>query len=182
MEGIMNRFIVILLFIPQLLWSQELESWNVWTPLEYFIGDWEGQSFGEAGEGTGQRNYQFVMGSSYLYDRNMIEFEPQGNNATGRVHEDLVFFNYDKQRKVITAHRFCNKGIYYKFVLDSVESDNLNLVFVSEYSENALPGLCMRISYKILSPEIFIETIESCFPGKEDTCILTTNWKRKTEL
>ena len=178
----MNRIIVVLLFLPQLLWSQELESWNVWQPLEYFLGEWQGQSLGEAGKGVGQRTYQFVMESSFLYHRNTIEFEPQGDNTAGKVHEDIAFFNYDKQRQIIIAHRFCLEGIYHKFVLDSVGSNNLNLVFVSEYSENTLPGSCMRLSYLIVNPDEFIETIESCFSGKEYTRILTTNWKRQTEM
>ena len=74
----MNRFFIILLFLPQLIWSQELKSTNVWEPFEYFIGDWEGKSFGEAGKGIGQRTYQFVMDFSFLYHRNTITFEPSG--------------------------------------------------------------------------------------------------------
>ena len=177
----MNRFFIILLFLPQLIWSQELKSTNVWEPFEYFIGDWEGKSFGEAGEGAGQRTYQFVMDFSFLYHRNSITFEPAEKNMTEKIHEDIVFFNYDKSRELITAHRFCIEGIYCKFVLDSMYNDKRNFIFTSEYSENGLPGSKMRLSYKIIDQDKFIETLESGLPGKDFYPIMTTNWQRKTE-
>ena len=100
---------------------------------------------------------------------------------TEKIHEDIVFFNYDKSRELITAHRFCIEGIYCKFVLDSMYNDKRNFIFTSEYSENGLPDSKMRLSYKIIDQDKFIETLESGLPGKDFYPIMTTNWQRKTE-
>ncbi len=73
----MNRLIFIILFIPHLLFSPESENNNVWKPLQYFVGEWEGQSTGKAGEGNGERIYKFIMNNTYLYYQNTMKFEPQ---------------------------------------------------------------------------------------------------------
>jgi hypothetical protein len=177
----MLRLIFILIFIPYLLFSQEKIDQDVWQPLRYFIGEWEGQSTGKSGEGKGERIYNFIMNDTYLYFQNTMKFQPQEKNPKGDLHEDCTFYSCDKNRNLIVARQFNIEGFINQFILDSLSSDNKTLVFITESSENAPPGLQARLIYEIKNENEFVETFELGFAGRQFSCWMTNHWKRKIE-
>lgn len=187
MKGLhtMLRSIFLFILIPPLLFSQEKTYQNVWKPLQYFVGEWEGHSTCKSGEGNGERVYKFIMNDTYLYYHNTMKFEPQEKNPKGEVHEDRTYYSYDTNRKVIACRQFNSEGFINQFVLDSLLSDQKTLIFITENSENAPPGLRVRLIYEIKNKNEFVETFELGFAGKAFSCWMTnwmTNtWKRKNE-
>jgi len=175
----MLRSSFLFILIPPLLFSQEKTDQNVWQPLQYFVGEWEGHSTGKSGKGNGERVYKFIMNDMYFYYQNTMKFEPQEKNPKGDFHEDRTFYSYDKNRKLIVAHQFNIEGFINQFVLDSLSWDNKTLIFIAESSENAPPGVKTRLIYEIENE--FVETFELGFAGKEFSCWMTNHWKRKVE-
>jgi len=110
-----------------------------------------------------------------------MRFEPQEKNPKGEVHEDRTFFSYDKQRKLIMVRQFNVEGFINQFYLDSLYNENRNLIFATENSENAPPGLRARLTYEIINENEFVETFDLGFPGKEFSCFMTNYWTRKTQ-
>jgi hypothetical protein len=46
---------------------QTTQPQDVWEPLKYFVGSWEGAAKGQSGEGKVEREYQFVLNGKYLF-------------------------------------------------------------------------------------------------------------------
>ena len=183
MKGLptMLRSIFLIILIPYILFSQEKTTQDVWQPLHYFIGEWQGQSMGKSGEGIGERIYRFIMNDTYLYYQNTMKFNSQEKNPKGDLHEDRTFFSYDKNRKLIVARQFNIEGFVNQFVLDSLSADQKMIIFVTENSENAPSGLQARLIYEIKNENEFVETFELGFAGKQFSCWMTNTWKRKAE-
>ena len=119
------------------------------------------------------------MNGTYLYYQNTMKFEPQEKNPKGEFHEDRTFYSFDKNRNLIIARQFNIEGFINQFVLDSLSSDHKKLIFITENSENAPPGLKARLIYQIKNENEFIEIFELGFAGKEFSCYMTNHWKRK---
>ncbi|UCE05848.1 MAG: hypothetical protein JSW07_20030 [bacterium] len=177
----MLRSIFLFILISPLLFSQEKTDQNVWQPLQYFVGEWEGHSTGKSREGNGGRVYKFIMNDMFLYYQNTMKFDPQEKNPKGDFHEDRTFYSYDKNRNLIVVRQFNIEGFINQFVLDSLSSDQKTLIFITESSENAPPGLKARLIYEIENENEFVETFELGFTGKEFSCWMINHWKRKVE-
>ena len=175
----MKRMILILLCLPCFLFAQEDKEKDIWKPLRYFIGTWMGESTGKAGEGKGTSTFEFVMKDAYVFCKNSMKFEPKENNPQGEVHEDWAIFSYDTGRKQLIIRQFNVERFVNTFVLDSLSSDNKILVFITESSENAPPGLTARMTYQVKSENEFVETFDLGFPGREFSCWMTNTWKRR---
>ena len=119
----MKETIIILLFTFTVIHSQENLNTDPWQPLQYFLGDWKGESSGKAGDGKGTRTYDFVMEDNYVYCRNIMEFKPQKNNPQGEIHEDWGMFSFDKTRSKIVFRQFNVEGFFNQFTVDSVSAD-----------------------------------------------------------
>ncbi len=150
-----------------------------WQRLSYFVGKWRGHETGRAGIGQGDRVYRYIMDEVYLYGRNKSTFKPQEQNPEGEVHQDWVIFSYDRNRDLVVAREFHIEGYVIYYLLDTLASSASELVFVSESSENAPPGLRARMIYRLRSDTDFEETFELAMPGQDFELYLTNYWKRK---
>ena len=63
--------------------AQTAQQPEVWEPLKYFVGSWEG-----SGDSKVEREYQFVLKGKYLQAKNESTYLPQEKNPKGEVHED----------------------------------------------------------------------------------------------
>jgi hypothetical protein len=171
---------LMLLVIPLLLTAQSDDGADVWEPIRYFVGTWEGTSTGKAGEGQGERTYEFIMNSTYLHCRNSMEFEPREQNPEGEVHEDWAFFSYDQGREMLVMRQFNVEGFINQFTLDSLSSDNTTLFLNTEHSENSPPGLLARYTFEIRGEDEFVEIFEIGFAGQEYSCWMTNTWHRES--
>lgn len=150
---------------------------DVWQPLRFLVGAWEGSVNGQPGAGTSQREYRFVLDGSYLEVRNKSVYPAQAKNPKGETHEDWGMISYDRSRKKFVLRQFHVEGFVNQYA--SEPFGNGPLVFVSEAIENIPPGFRARETYTITGPNAFIERFEIAEPGKDFELYCETRFRRK---
>ena len=161
------------------LWQAGSAQTSLWDRLEYFKGDWKGHETGRSGIGVGTRTYSYILGNKYMLSKNQSKFEPQEKNPKGEVHQDWTIFSYDNGRKTVAMRQFNSEGFINTFTLDTLTSTSETMIFVSESSENAPPGLRARLTFLLKNGDEFVETFELAFPGKDYSQWLRNEWTRK---
>lgn len=139
----------------------------MWTPLLFLVGTWEGTGSGQPGTGHYERSYEFVLNNKFLHVKNKSTYPPQELNPNGEVHEDWGFISYDKGRKTFVYRQFHAEGFVTQYILESISPDSRSFTFVSESIENIHTGWRAKESYRVISPDEFIETFELAEPGKD---------------
>jgi hypothetical protein len=175
----LRKLVLVLILIPVVLWAQESSKQDVWEPLKFFVGKWEGEGDGRPGVSKAEREYQFVLQSKFLEVRNKSIYEPQESNPKGEVHEDWGLFSYDSNRKKFVLRQFFVEGFVNQYVLDSLSSDGKTFIFVTESIENIPSGWRARETYRILNENEFIETFELAAPDKDFEMYIENHFKRK---
>lgn len=146
--------------------TEEPAKPDVWEPVRFLVGDWEGKAEGQGGTGTVRRSYAFVLQDRYLHEKNVSTYPPQEANKAGEVHEHWSFFSYDRSRKALVLRQFHQEGFVNQYVLSTSESGPGRLVFTSESFENFDNRWRARETYEIRSPDEFVEIFELGAPGK----------------
>lgn len=176
----MRKIFVVLSFFPVLLFAQESEKKpDVWAPLKFFVGRWEGIGNGQPGDSKVEREYRFVLGGKFLKAENKSTYAPQEKNPKGEVHEDLGLFSYDGGRKKFILRQFHAEGFVNQYVADSISPDGKTLVFTTESIENIPSGWKARESYRIVSDSEFVETFSLAPPEKDFELYSENRLKRK---
>lgn len=155
------------LLISSLAGGQNTSASNVWEPLKFFAGKWEGTGNGKPGTSKIEREYQFVLNGKYLNVRSRSVYDPQQKNPKGEVHEELGMISFDKSRKQFVFRQFHVEGFVNQYVSTSISADGKEIIFTSEAIENIPAGWRARETYKIISPDEFTETFELAEPGKD---------------
>lgn len=140
---------------------------DVWISFKYFVGAWQGVGEGKPGHARVERTYEFVLNSKFLSVRSKSTYEPQEKNPKGEVHEDWGLISYDSARNIHVLRQFHVEGFVNQYARDFLADDGQSIRFVTESIENIPPGWKGRETYRILSPDEFIETFELAGPGKE---------------
>jgi hypothetical protein len=175
----MRKAILIMFVLPALSFSQADKKPDVWEPLRFFVGSWEGSGKGQPGSSTIGRDYQFVLNGKFLQVKNKSTYSPQQANPKGEVHEDWGLFSYDRNRKLFVLRQFHLEGFVNQYVLDQPVSGAKALTFVSEGIENIPPGWRARETYRIVDANQFTETFELAAPGKQFELYTEGHFKRK---
>lgn len=152
---------------------------DVWEPLKFFVGAWEGTSKGQSGQGTCKREYQFALNGKFLHVKNKSTYKPQEKNPKGEVHEDWGMFSYDRSRKKFVLRQFHIEGFVNQYAIETPATDGKTLSFISESIENIPAGFRARETYRITSADEFTETFELAEPGKAFEMYSETLFKRK---
>lgn len=134
--------------------------------LEPLIGRWEGTSEGEAGKGSGHREYTRILGTRFVQLHNRNVYPPQEKNPNGETHEDIGIFSFDNARKRIVLRQFHVEGFVNEYVQDSSSGEG-TLVFTTEAIENIPAGWRARETYRFLSADEFEEVFELAAPNKD---------------
>jgi hypothetical protein len=142
------------------------EKPDAWQPVRFFIGQWKGTAEGEAGTGTVERKYEFVLREQFIQEHNTSTYPPQEKNKAGEVHHHLGIISYDRQRKTLIMRQFHVEGFVNLYALNQAASSPKRLVFESEHFENFDNSWKARETYDIISEDEFIETFELAPPGK----------------
>jgi hypothetical protein len=169
---------IIIVLLPGILFAQTDEQPDIWKPLNFFIGSWEGLGEGLSGTSKVEADFKFVLNGKFLEARYRAVFEPSEENPQGEVHEDFGFFSYDTSRKKFVYRQFNIEGFVNQFVLDSISPDGKIIIFIAEKIENAPASLRVRITYKILNNDEFEEIFELAFPGKDFEVCVKNHLKR----
>ena len=140
--------------------------------IAFLLGEWDGRSEGQPGDGTVQRQYERVLGGQFIRVQNTSTYAPQPKNPKGEVHQDVGFFSLDRERKRLVLRQFHVEG----FVNQYVQQETL--VFISEAIENIPAGWRARESYRVIGPDAFEETFELAEPGKDWNLYSRTRFTR----
>ena len=149
-----------------------------WQPLRRFIGEWTGTASGQAGEGSVERKYTFVMNGRFVHETNISRYPPQERNKSGEVHEHWGIFSYDRARKLLVLRQFHLEGFVNTYRQASAAEDRGALVFESEAFENFSNAWRARETYAFLSDDEFVETFELAAPGKPFQVYSRSQFKR----
>ena len=149
-----------------------------WAPVRFLIGQWTGESEGEPGKGTVTRTYQFVLKDRFLHERNISTYPPQPKNEKGEVHEHWSFFSYDRARRTLVLRQFHPEGFVNQYALQNADAQGA-LVFESEALENAPAVWNARESYRVVSPDEFVETFEIAADGRTFSVYSQTRFRRR---
>jgi len=135
-------------------------------PVRVLVGKWRGNSEGQPGRATVEREYTGLFGPRFVQVRNRSTYAPQEKNPKGEVHEDMGVFSFDKARKQIVLRQFHVEGFVNQYVAEAPSTRN-TVVFTTEVIENIPPGFRARETYTILGPDEFEELFELAEPGKD---------------
>ena len=177
----MIKYVLMFLMIPLLILGQDPEEENLWKPFEFLIGSWIGDVTGKSGIGKGERTYEFILNKKYIKMENASRFKPQEKNPEGETHQDLNVFSKDNIKNLFVLRQFTSKGYVNTFVLDTLNSENRKLIFITETSEESSKGLRTRLTYRIISKDEFTEIFELASPGKDFEIWLRNFWRRKLQ-
>jgi hypothetical protein len=150
-----------------LIGGQTKPAKDVWEPLRFFLGKWEGTGEGKPGVSKMLREYQLVLNGKFLQVQNQSIYDPQPKNPKGEIHEDWGMISYDKSRKQFVFRQFHVEGFVNQYVLTDLGPDGKIIVFTSEAIENIPAGWRARETYKIVNSDEFIEIFELAAPGKD---------------
>ncbi len=139
----------------------------MWTQFNYFIGSWQGSGKGQSGISRVERTYEFVLNNKFLFVKSTSTYEPQEKNPQGEIHEEWGLISYDKTRERHVFRQFHVESFVNQYVLDQVTEGGESITFITEDIENIPSGWRARETYRILSPDEFIEVFELAAPGKE---------------
>ena len=170
---------LVLCLLPVLLTAQTKPAKDVWEPLRFFIGEWEGTGEGKPGVSKTRREYRFVLNNKFIEIRNRSEYDPQPKNPKGEIHEDWGMFSFDRGRKQFILRQFHVEGFVNQFVTTSVSEDGKTITFTSESIENIPAGWRARETYKLIGADEFVEIFELAEPGKEFEKYSENRYRRK---
>lgn len=174
-----GRALLLIVLLAASATTQTTQKADVWEPLKFFVGTWEGTSKGQPGQGTCEREYQFALNGKFLHVKNKSTYAPQEKNPKGEVHEDMGFFSYDRSRKKFILRQFHVEGFVNQYLFDSKSEDGKTLSFITESIENIPAGFKAKETYRILNDSEFTETFELAEPGKAFEIYSETRFKRK---
>jgi hypothetical protein len=129
--------------------------------LDFLIGEWQGTTRGEPGEGKTHRVCAKVLNDRFIECRTTATYPAQEKNPKGEVHVDVAYFSYDKSAKKLRLRQFHGEG----FVNSYVETEAL--VFETVEIENIPVGWRARETYAQPSPGVWSERFELAQPGKD---------------
>lgn len=172
--------LVMVVVLPALLIAQAEKKQDIWEPMKFLVGEWEGKGEGKSGISKVSHDFEFIMKERYLHMRTKATFEPQEKNPKGGVHEDWGFFSYDRSRKKIVFRQFHVEGFITQYVLEDISKEG-KLVFATEQIENAPPGLKAKLTFNHLDSDALEVNFELSFPGREFDCYSLNTLKRKSK-
>lgn len=168
-----------LLLLPALTGIQTKPVQDVWEPLRFFIGEWEGAGEGKPGVSSTSREYRLVLNNKFMEIRNRSRYEPQPKNPKGENHEDWGMISFDRGRKQFVLRQFHVEGFVNQFVITNMSDDGKTITFTSENIENIPVGWRARETYKVISADEFIEIFELAAPGKDFEKYTENRYRRK---
>jgi len=148
-----------------------------WAPLRFLIGEWTGESEGEPGKGTVSRTYRFVLKDRFIHEQNVSTYPPQPKNEKGEVHEHWSLFSYDRARRTLVLRQFHQEGFVNQYALQPAGAPG-PIVFETEALENVPAGWKARETYRVVSPDEFVETFEIAADGRTFSVYSQTRFRR----
>jgi hypothetical protein len=174
----MKKTFVLVLFLPFFVASFQTKKPDVWEPLRFLEGTWEGQGDGMSGVSMVRQEYQFILNGNFLRMKTRSEFKPQEKNPKGEIHEDVGFFSHDKARKKVVLRVFYVEGFINQYI-GTISEDGKTLTFETEAIENAPPGTRAELVFQKTGVDALEQSFYVAWPGKDFSCFSTNRLKKK---
>jgi len=171
-----KKFLVLVIVLPILIAAQTDQKKDVWEPLKFLEGTWEG---GEPGVSKVTQVYRFVLNRKFLEMNTKSVFEPSAERPEGEIHEDFGIFSYDQFRKTFVLRGFYVEGFVNQYVLEDISEDGKTFIFLTEHVENAPSGTKAKLIFKIISKDEMEQSFHVAWPGKEFNCFFVHKLMRK---
>ncbi|MEG9328142.1 hypothetical protein V6B16_09390 [Salinimicrobium catena] len=146
--------------------------------LDYFIGNWQGVETGVAGNGIGFRTYQYELGDNYIFVENQSTFPVSEKKPMGEVHRDKGIFSYNKNIENIVLRQFHVEGFTNIYELNTAQSNEEKLVFVTREIENNPGNWKAKLILTKDSEEHFTEEFLIAMDGINFKPFLKNTWTR----
>ena len=159
--------------------AEQKKQEDVWKPLRYFVGKWEGTGGGKFGPSTLQREYRFILKDQFLYVKNRSVSPSTEKLPKGEVHEDWGFYSYDSGQKRFILRQFHTEGFVNEFIAEPAPEGAKLPIFTAESIENLPPGWRARETYTIISEDEFEEVFELAKPGEDFEVCVHNRMKRR---
>lgn len=174
---LLQTLAIALLLLTTLAAQRPTPTPDIFAPVRFLVGTWQGTTSGEPGDGTVERTCEFTLNGRFLQCRNTSIYPPREKNKSGEKHQDVGYISFDKGRKKFVLRQFHLEG----FVNTYVQADSGGpgkLVFVTEAIESIPAGWRARETYTILNDDEFIERFELAEPGKDFALYSESRLKR----
>lgn len=172
-----KKLIVILLLLSALFLALTEKKREVWEPLQFLEGRWEGHGQGS----VVTQEYRFVLNKKFLQMKTKANFEPSEKRPEGEIHEDMGLFSYDQSRETFVLRGFYVEGFVNTYILDNISDNGKTLTFVTEHIENAPPGTKAKLIFKIMDSDEIEQSFHVAWPGREFSCYSLNRLKRKNQ-
>ncbi|MEE9167602.1 MAG: hypothetical protein V3U24_09130 [Candidatus Neomarinimicrobiota bacterium] len=163
----MKRIMLFLILLGSVALSQNSVHTEKWGPFKFLIGKWEGKGVGKFGDSNVTREYEYLMGGTFIVGKNESIYEKQERNPRGEIHDNWDIFSYDKIRRKYVLRQFHAEDITNTYALDSLKASNAVYEFESEAIENFGVGWRAKEVYQIIGNDQFVEIFYLAAPGKE---------------
>lgn len=174
----MKKFLCVIVFVPFLVATGQESGGDVWKPLRFLEGTWEGKGKGVSGESTVTQEYRFVFNENFLRMTTKAVFNPQEKNPKGEIHEDVGYFSYDQSRKMFVLRGFYAEGFINQYT-GIISDDGLEITFVTESIENAPPGTRAKLVFRKTGETALEQAFHVAWPEKEFGCLSTNTLRKK---
>ncbi len=172
-----KKILFLALVFPLLMSAQQDKTVDIWEPLQFLEGIWEGQGDGMSGISTVTQEYRFILNNNFLRITTHSVFKPQEKNPKGEIHEDLGYFSYDQSRKIFVLRGFYIEGFVNQYT-GSFSEDGKTLTFVTENIENAPPGTKAKLVFIKLNENELEQSFHVAWPGGDYSCFSTNTLKK----
>ena len=149
-----------------------------WLAVKRLLGNWVGESTGQAGAGQLTRSYRLVMGGRYVQENSETRFPASEKHPLGQLHQHWAMFSLDKAQKAIVLRQFHIEGIVSTY-LQAHPVAGAALVFESHQFENFNAQWKARERYEFVSPDEFVEIFELAAPGQPYQTYSRSHLKRQ---
>jgi hypothetical protein len=174
-----KRLLVVIWLLPLLVSAQQKEKTDVWKPLRFLEGIWEGRGDGMNGISSVTQEYRFILNGKFLRMTTKSVFKPQEKNPEGEVHEDIGIFSYDGSREKFILRGFYVEGFVNQYVGEHISEDGNTLTFLTEHIENAPPGTKAKLIFQKISETELEQSFFVAWPEREFSCFSVNTLKRK---
>ena len=155
-----------LLMAPAAVGADQSAARSRLSPVQAFVGKWQGTSEGQPGNGTLTREYRPILGDRFIEEVNRSVYPAQEKNPKGEIHEHRSIFSYDRARKTIVFRQFHSEGFVNQYIQEASTRPGV-IVFVTEAIENIPKGYRARETYTFVNANEFEELFEIAEPGKD---------------
>lgn len=176
----MARILVLLILWPSVLWSQEDAPHETMDLFSFLVGSWEGEAGNDTAQGTGQRDFSFILDGEFIHIVNRIELKSSPTDSSTWLRQDWGIMNVDNTRETLVLRQFSDDGSITRYVADSVYGeDDITIVFVMESIENVPDGTWARLIITLHGPDEFSELLERGATAGVAEERLESHWVRR---